>query len=407
MVQGVEYGKSKKAFRREIQRRDLPADIDGHRHQSCLSGSSTGSPYCGRLVEEIREWRGPESPDGTGKDVGEASGEVTRQDWPDGSADRSFKKTSRDFTTEERREWVRGNREQFGTISKACKTIGISISSFYYKVKIDAKVRAERDAELRDFIEQIQVQFPQYGVRQVYWELLWGYGKRVNRKRIHRVMREHGLRAQIYRGFKISTTDSKHNNRIYPNLLHGLEVTSPSQVWVTDITYVRIRTGFVYLAAILDLFSRRVIGWAVSKKINAELCLTALHMAHVERKPEPGCIHHSDRGVQYTSDEYVKFLIENGFLISMSRKGNCWDNAHMESFFGTIKREEVHLQEYETFADVISRLPQFIEDIYNNKRRHGSLSGLTPVQFENMWVSGELKKLGIPSVTKLWDGSSN
>ena len=268
-------------------------------------------------------------------------------------------------------------------------------------------MRAERDADLRSLIEEIQSQFPHYGVRQVYWELFWGYNKRVNRKRIHRVMREHGLRAQIYRGFKISTTDSNHSNRIYSNLLHGIEVKKPNEVWITDITYVRIQTGFVYLAAILDLFSRRVIGWEVSKRIDTELCLGALKMAVEERSPVKGCIHHSDRGVQYTSDEYIEFLKENGFEISMSRKGNCWDNAHMESFFGMLKREEVHLHEYETFTDVIMRLPQFIEDTYNSKRRHGSLGGLTPVEFENMWKTGQLQNHGISCVTKLWDGSSN
>jgi putative transposase len=256
-------------------------------------------------------------------------------------------------------------------------------------------------------IEEIQAKFPQYGVRQVYWELLWGYGKRVNRKRIHRVMREHGLRAQIYRGFKISTTDSNHSNRIYPNLLHSKEVTKLNEVWVTDITYVRIQTCFVYLAAIIDLLSRKVVGWAVSQKINTKLCLEALKMAIENREPGTGCIHHSDRGVQYTSDEYTDLLKEHGFEISMSRKGNCWDNAHMESFFGTLKQEEVYLKEYETFTDVIVSLPNFIEGIYNEKRRKGALGGLTPNEFEDKWRSGELQKLGIPAVIKLWDGSSS
>ncbi len=240
----------------------------------------------------------------------------------------------------------------------------------------------------------------------MYWELLWGYGKRVNRKRIHRVMREHGLRAQIYRGFKVSTTDSNHSNRIYPNLLHGREVTKLNEVWVTDITYVRIQTCFVYLSAIIDLLSRKVVGWAVSKKINTELCLEALKMAIENRDPGMGCIHHSDRGVQYTSDEYTDLLKKKGFEISMSRKGNCWDNAHMESFFGTLKQEEVYLKEYETFTDVIFSLPNFIEGIYNEKRRKGALGGLTPNEFEDKWRSGELQKLGIPAVIKLWDGSS-
>jgi len=272
---------------------------------------------------------------------------------------------------------------------------------------VDPSERARRDAELRDRIEAIQAQYPAYGVRQVYWEFFWTHHQRINRKRIARVMKKFGLKALIYRGFKVSTTDSSHSNRIYPNLLHGKEVSAPNQVWVADITYVRIRTGFIYFAAVLDLFSRRVVGWAVSKRIDTELCLEALKMAIEKRQPGAGLIHHSDRGVQYTSDEYVALLKTYGIEISMSRKGNCWDNAFMESFFGTLKREEVHLLDYEDFTDVIFRLPKFIEDLYNEKRRHSSLGGLSPAEFEAKWESGELKKLGIPSVIKLWDGLSN
>jgi len=272
---------------------------------------------------------------------------------------------------------------------------------------VDPAERAKRDADLRDLIEKIQSQYPAYGVRSVYWELLWGYHKRVNRKRIARVMRKYGLKALIYKGFKICTTDSKHNQRIYPNLTAGKEVSAPNRIWASDITYIRIQTGFVFLAAILDLFSRRAIGWALSKRINTQLCLAALKMAIEARSPEPGCIHHSDRGAQYASDEYVELLTSNGFEISMSRKGNCWDNAFVESFFGTLKREEVYLCDYQDINDVIRRLPQFIEDLYNQKRRHSSLGGLSPIEFEAMWKSGELEKLGIPSKNILWDGLSN
>jgi transposase InsO family protein len=407
MLKGVEYGKSQKAFRRKIQRSNLSADSIGHGVARGLPGASARPSNGGAMAGDIRKRCGLGASECEGEIASTGDREAAHEDRPDGSADRPFKKTSRDFTIEEKRRWVSDNWEKFGSLSKACKAIEISTSSYYYKVKVDPVVRAERDADLRSQIEEIQSRFPQYGVRQVYWELFWGYGKRVNRKRIHRVMKEHGLRAQIYRGFKISTTDSNHSNRIYPNLLHGIEVKQPNAVWVTDITYVRIQTGFVYLAAILDLFSRRVIGWAVSKKIDTELCLEAMRMAVEDRNPGKGCIHHSDRGVQYTSNDYVEFLNQKGFKISMSRKGNCWDNAHMESFFGMLKREEVHLHEYETFTDVIMRLPQFIEDIYNKKRRHGSLGGLTPVEFENMWEAGQLQNLGISYVTKLWDGSSN
>jgi transposase InsO family protein len=155
------------------------------------------------------------------------------------------------------------------------------------------------------------------------------------------------------------------------------------------------------------VFSRRIVGWAISKKIDTELCLEALKMAIKGRKPKKGCIHHSDRGVQYTSSEYVEYLEKNGLQISMSRKGNCWDNAFMESFFGTLKREEVHLKEYETFEDVLNNIPKFIDEIYNEKRRHGSLGGLTPSEFESIYKKGNLQKNGIPSVIKLWDGFSS
>lgn len=145
----------------------------------------------------------------------------------------------------------------------------------------------------------------------------------------------------------------------------------------------------------------------MSKRINTRLCLEALKMAIESRSPAPGCIHHSDRGVQYASDDYTNLLKETGFEISMSRKANCWDNAFAESFFGTLKREEVHLWDYEDFTDVLFRFPQFIEDLYNEKRRHSSLGYLSPAEFEAKWKSGELEKLGIPSVIKLWDGLSS
>jgi putative transposase len=409
MLKGVESdGKNQKAFRRKIQRTDLSVDHIGNLDPGDLSGASASSPDCFGLDEQVQ--RGSKfsgSLNCPRETFRKADRKATIQGWRAYDDGRPFKKTRREYTTEEKRGWVRDHLKEFGTISKACKAIGISPSSFYYKLKVDPKERAMRDSDLRDLIETIQAQFPQYGVRQVYWELLWGYGMRINKKRIHRVMREHGLRAQIFRSFRVSTTDSNHTNRIYPNLLHGLEVSAPNQVWVTDITYVRIQTCFVYLSVVLDLFSRRVIGWAVSKKIDTNLCIESLKMAIESRAPGSGVIHYSDRGVQYTSENYVKILNNHEFKISMSRKGNCWDNAHMESFFGTLKQEEVYLKEYETFTDVIFSIPNFIEDIYNEKRRKGALGGLTPVEFETKWETGELQKLGIPSVIKLWDGSSN
>ena len=199
-------------------------------------------------------------------------------------------------------------------------------STYYYRPKVSRALRDQAEAELLDKIEHLQSGYSCYGHRTLKAQLMRHYGLVVNKKRLLRVMRGHNLFRQIKKRF-IATTDSNHEYPVYPNLLQGLEVTGINQVWVSDITYIRILTGFVYLAVVLDIFSRRVVGWAISKNIRHELTVAALQMAIQTRKPTPGTIHHSDRGVQYACEDYVAVLKEHQFQISMSAVGNPYDNA--------------------------------------------------------------------------------
>lgn len=264
--------------------------------------------------------------------------------------------------------------------------LNLAHSSYYYKSTSDLQKQKE-DADLRDKIEEIVVEHERYGYRRVTAQLR-REGVIVNKKRVQRIMQEGSLICKTTKKW-ITTTDSNHKYPVYPNLLKDSKITSVNQVWVSDITYIRILTAFVYLAVILDAFSRKVIGWAISMRIDTELTRAALRMALETRCPSEGCIHHSDRGVQYAAHEYVDDLKSAGLRISMSRKGNPYDNAQAESFIKTLKSEEVYLWDYKTFEDVKKRIPYFIEAVYNKKRLHSALGYCPPNEYESLVAKNE------------------
>jgi putative transposase len=255
---------------------------------------------------------------------------------------------------------------------------GLNRAGFY-------RSRAPRQAspvemEIRDEMQKIAVEFPAYGYRRITVEMQ-RRGFAVNHKRVLRMMREDSLLCVRRRKFMV-TTDSRHNLPVYPNLAAQITATAINQLWIADITYIRLQMEFVYLAVVLDAFSRRVIGWALGRTLEARLAIAALAMALAERKPALGLVHHSDRGVQYASQEYTALLQENRVQISMSRKGNPYDNAACESFMKTLKYEEVYRNEYRDFAEARASIGEFLERVYNRKRLHSALGYIPPAEFE-------------------------
>lgn len=264
-------------------------------------------------------------------------------------------------------------------MSALCQMTGLSRAGFY-------RSRTPRRAspvemEIRDEMQRIAVESPAYGYRRITAELQ-KRGVAINHKRVLRMMREDNLLCVRRRKFVV-TTDSRHNLPVYPNLAGRITPTVMNQLWVADITYIRLRVEFVYLAVVLDAFSRRVIGWALGRTLEAGLAVAALQMALRGRKPQPGLVHHSDRGVQYASHDYTEMLKQHKVQISMSRKGNPYDNAACESFMKTLKYEEVYRNEYRDFQEAHASIREFLERVYNQKRLHSALGYLPPAEFEN------------------------
>jgi transposase InsO family protein len=265
------------------------------------------------------------------------------------------------------------------SLERLCRLALVSRGGFYRWRHASEAV--EGDLDLRDEIQRIALEFPYYGWPRVTRELA-DRGLQVNHKRVYRIMREDNLLCLRRRKFAVVTTDSNHARPVYPNLARDTAPTSINQLWVADITYIQLELEFVYLAVILDAYSRRVIGWALDRTLEDELTICALQMALERRSPAPGLVHHSDRGVQYASGDYTGLLKAHHITISMSRKGNPYDNAFCESFMKTLKYEEVHRQEYRDLADARASIEGFLERVYNQKRLHSALGYCAPAKFE-------------------------
>ncbi len=263
-----------------------------------------------------------------------------------------------------------------------CRLLAVKRSTYYAWRRRPASRRAQEDRRLVMEIElSHKASDRTYGSPRVHQDLQ-AQGIRCGRKRVARLMREHGIRAKQARRFK-ATTASDHNEPVAPNLLdRQFEVDRPDRVWTADITYIWTREGWLYLAVILDLFARRVVGWSMSKRINAQLTLRALRAALWSRKPPPGLLHHSDRGSQYACSDYQDVLEEHGIICSMSRKGDVWDNAVSESFFKTLKVERVNDRDYWTREEAKTDISDYVERFYNRTRRHSYLGYVSPVQYE-------------------------
>lgn len=278
--------------------------------------------------------------------------------------------------------FVRDHEQEF-PVDVACRVLRVSRSGYYAWRGRPPSPAARQRAELAERIARShQASRKIYGAPRVHRELR-AEGVRVSRNTVARLMRQSCLRSKMHKRFVVRTTDSRHGNPIAPNRLdRDFQRSEPNQAWLADITYVPTAEGWLYLAAVLDLCSRKIIGWATSDSLAAELACRALRGALRQRKPAGPLVHHSDRGVQYACDDYQQLLSAGGLEVSMSRKGNCYDNAPMESFFGTLKTELVHHEKYPTREAARQSLFEYIEVFYNRRRRHSSLGYVSPHEYE-------------------------
>lgn len=280
--------------------------------------------------------------------------------------------------------WIKDNKKSFD-ITVMCRMLHVDKSSFYHWIKNGCIVK-KVDAKLNELIEIIFVQGRQnYGTRRIKDKLVQRYGFIVSRRRIGNIMKDLGLKAKIKKRYKINTTDSNHNLPIAPNILNrDFYASNPDEKYVGDITYIPTSEGWLYLATVIDLYSRKIVGWSMDDTMKTSLVNDALNMAISRRNPPKGLIWHTDRGSQYASYSHKDLLVQNGIIQSMSRKGNCWDNAVAESFFHTLKTELVYHELYETKAQANQSIFEYIEVYYNRQRMHSSNNNLSPVEFENL-----------------------